>query len=102
MSYLFQLGYFFFTLISNLVIVASKIVLIIASIWVFLGVSIQSSNVFNVLPLGLSSAPYIFTKCVFSLIIRELKGQMQRNWAWFDFDLKQTIIIQIIIIQSFT
>ena len=31
-----------------------------------------------------------------------LKGQMQRNWAWFDFDLKQKIIIQIIVIQSFT
>ena len=31
-----------------------------------------------------------------------VKGQMQRNWAWFDFDLKQTIVIQIIIIQSFT
>ena len=30
------------------------------------------------------------------------KGQMQRNWTWFDFDLKQKITIQIIIIQNFT
>ena len=36
------------------------------------------------------------------LLISTFKGQMQRNWAWFDFDLEQEIIIQIIIIQSFT
>ena len=29
-------------------------------------------------------------------------GQMQRNWAWFDFDLKLKVIIEIMIIQSFT
>ena len=34
--------------------------------------------------------------------INRVKGEMQRNWAWFDFDLKQKIVIKIIVIQSFT
>ena len=67
---LFQSGYFFFTFDLKSGYHTSKFVLIIASIWVFLGGSIQSSNTLFLmfLPFGLSSAPYIFTKLVCAFV----------------------------------
>ena len=65
---LFQSGYFLFfffsPLISNLVTITSKFFQIIASIWVFLGILARFVKYFffTVLPFGLSSAPYIFSK----------------------------------------
>ena len=67
---LFESGYFSSPLTSNRVTITSKFFQIIASIWVFswnFG-SVAKYFVFTVLPFGLSSAPYIFSKLVRSLV----------------------------------
>ena len=68
-SDLFQSGYFFFTfdLKSANRRVENYHRQYLGFSWCFN--SVVKYFVFNVLPFGLSSAPYIFTKCVFSLII---------------------------------